>query len=147
MFVKFIWLSPILLVLQVGLYLTHSTVTQLLSATAQWSPDSLTRCPLKLGLPEQRGSPICRAARDKPPHMSPPGDPPWITLPLHPFHPHVPRLAPVFPGISCQRSPRHGKKNVFEWPAWECWFLISSEEESKTRMVNAGDFLLLVATH
>lgn len=147
MFVKFIWLSPILHVLQVGLYLTHSTVTQLLSATTHWSPDSLTRCPLKLGLPEQRGSPICRAAREEPPRMSPPGDPPCITLPLHPFHPHVPTLAPSFPGISCQRSPRHGEINVFEWPAWECWFLISSEKESKTRMVNAGDFSLLVATH
>jgi len=111
MFVKLIWLIPIPHALQVGLYLTHSPVTQVVSVTMQWSCDPLTCCTLKLGLTEQRRSLIFRAARDEPPCISPTGDPRGVTLLLHPFHSYAPRPAPVCPAISCQHSPGIGKRS------------------------------------
>lgn len=147
-FVKLIRLSRILHALKVGIYLTHSIVTWLLSVTTQRSHDPLARCTLKLGLTEQSGSLIFRDAGGEPPCMSPIGDLPGVTLPLHPFHSHVPIPAPVLPGVSCQKGPRHRKIfSLSDLPLNADFYFFCSENESKARMANAGDFSLHVGTH
>lgn len=144
MFVKFMWLSPTLHALQVDLYLTHSTVTQLLSAPTQWTCDALISFILELWLTKQELSPIFRAAMDGPPHVSLPGDPPAVILPLHSFNSHVPRPAP---GLSLPEDGPHCQwliclKSSSNKLIWEILHLRKQKEAEENAPSHFFDFFL-----